>query len=136
MDYYTKIRQYFGNEEIILSGAVGEVVKEDKLLLVRRHNLSQTWGFPGGVQELGETIKETAHREVLEEIDLDMQVRDLISVYSGPQWDIDFTDGGGIQHQTFFFQMEGRVDEVAIQESEVAEWGFYSPNRLPENIMP
>jgi len=136
MDYFTKIHQRMGNEKIILSGAAGAVVKDGKILLVRRNNLSRTWGIPGGVQELGEPIRETAHREVLEEVGLDLQPTDLIGVYSGSQWDIDLPDGGGIQQLTIFFLMEGMVDEISIQESEVAEWGFFAADELPENIMP
>lgn len=136
MDYFTKIRNLVGNEKIILSGAAGAVVKDGKILLVRRHNLSRNWGLPGGVQELGESIRETAHREVLEEVGLDLQPTDLIGMYSGPQWDIDFPDGGGIQQLTIFFRMEGMIDEIRIQESEVAEWGFFAADELPENTMP
>jgi len=136
MDYFTKIHQLVGNEKVILSGAAGAVVKDGKILLVRRHNLSRTWGIPGGLQELGESICETAHREVLEEVGLDLQPIDLIGLYSSPQWDIDLPEGGGIQQLTVFFLMEGEVDEIIIQESEVAEWGFFAPDELPENTMP
>ncbi len=136
MDYFTKIHQLVKNEKIILSSAAGAVVKDGKILLIRRHNLSGTWSIPGGVQELGETIRETAHREVFEEVGLDLQPTILIGVYSGPQWDIDFSDGGGIQQMMVFFLMEGEIDEISIQESEVAEWGFFAPNELPDNTMP
>jgi ADP-ribose pyrophosphatase YjhB (NUDIX family) len=136
MDYFTKIHQLVGKEKIILSGAAGAVVKDGKILLVRRHNLSRTWGIPGGVQELGETIRETVHREVLEEVGLDLRPTDLIGVYSGPQWNIDLPDGGGIQQLIVFFLVEGEVDEITIQKSEVAEWGFFAPDELPENTMP
>lgn len=136
MDYYAKISQLAGKEKIILSGAAGAVIKDGKILLVRRHNLSRTWGIPGGVQELGETIQETAHREVLEEVGLDLEVKDLIGVYSGPEWDLAVPDSIGIQQMTLFFQMEGQIDEVVIQESEVADWGFFAPDEMPENMMP
>ena len=136
MDYFTILHQRMGNAPIILTGAAGAVVKDGKILLVRRHNLSQTWGVPGGVQELGETIQETARREVLEEVGLDLQPAGLIAVFSGPQWDIFLNDGGKIQQLTFFFQMEGPINEIAIQESEVAEWGFFAPDDLPEPMMP
>ena len=136
MDYFTKIHQLAGKEKIILSGAAGAVVKNGKILLVRRHNASRTWGIPGGVQELGETIQETVHREVLEEVGLNLQVSDLIGVYSSSQWDIEYPDVGNFQQLILFFLMEGKIDEITIQESEVAEWGFFAPHEMPENIMP
>jgi ADP-ribose pyrophosphatase YjhB (NUDIX family) len=136
MDYFTKIHQLVGKEQIILSGAAGAVVNDGKILLVRRHNLSRTWGIPGGVQELGETIQETAHREVLEEVGLNLQASDLIGVYSGSQWDIEIPDGGKIQQLTLFFSMVGKIGDITLQESEVAEWGFFAPVEMPENMMP
>ncbi len=136
MDYYMRIRQLAGREPIIISGAAGAVVKDGKILLVRRHNLSRTWGVPGGVQELGESIQETAHREVLEEVGLDLKVGSLIGIYSSPQWNIALPEGGLIQQLTLFFQMEGDVDEIRIQESEVADWCFFPPGEIPENTMP
>lgn len=136
MDYFTKIHQLAGTEKVIIPGAAGAVVKDGKILLVRRHNLSRSWGIPGGVQELGERIDEAAHREVLEEVGLDLQTGDLIGVYSSSEWDLALADGMNIQQMTLFFVMEGPVDEVTLQESEVAEWGFFAPEALPENTMP
>lgn len=136
MDYFTKIRQLAGNEKIILSSAAGAIIKEGKILLVRRHNLSQTWSVPGGVQELGETIRETANREVLEEVGLYLEPIDLIGIYSSPKWDINLSNGGSIQQLIFFFLMEGKVDKITIQESEATEWGFFTPEEMPGNIMP
>ena len=136
MDYVTKILGLAGKEKIILAGAAGAVVKEGKILLVRRHNLSRTWGVPGGVQELGESIHETAHREILEEVGLDMTPAGLIGVYSSPQWDLALDNGGWIQQMTLFFLMSGLVEEIVIQASEVAEWAFFAPDAMPNNMMP
>lgn len=136
MDYFAKIRQLAGKEKIILASAAGAVIQNGRILLVRRHNLSRTWGIPGGVQELGETIQETAHREVLEEVGLDLVPSELIGVYSGPEWDIELEDGGGFQQLTLFFQMVGELDEITLQASELAEWGFFAPDELPGNMMP
>jgi len=52
---------------------VGVVVwKADKFLLIQRGKQPRLgqWSIPGGRQELGETVQETAIREVLEETGL------------------------------------------------------------------
>lgn len=63
--------------------SVGIVVcKGDKILLVLRgHEPSQgRWSIPGGVVELGETIREAARREVLEECGLHIEAGDVVDV--------------------------------------------------------
>ena len=50
-------------------GALAVVLHEDCFLLVKRKKEPNagTWGFPGGHVELGETAREAAARELLEE---------------------------------------------------------------------
>jgi ADP-ribose pyrophosphatase YjhB (NUDIX family) len=50
-------------------GAIAVVLRADKVLLVRRRNKPDAglWGYPGGHVELGETVREAAARELLEE---------------------------------------------------------------------
>jgi len=62
---------------------VGVVVwKGEKVLLSRRGQVPMRgrWGLPGGRQELGETVRETAVREVKEETAVDIRVGALIEV--------------------------------------------------------
>ncbi len=67
---------------------VGAVIwKNEKFLLIQRGKeprLGQ-WSIPGGKQELGETVKETAQREILEETGLTVQVTDFLGVVDSIQ---------------------------------------------------
>jgi ADP-ribose pyrophosphatase YjhB (NUDIX family) len=42
------------------------------------------WTFPGGYVDLGESVQDAARREVREELDIDVELGELIGVYSGP----------------------------------------------------
>jgi len=78
--------------------AVGVVVwKGDKVLVVRRGAPPRDgqWSIPGGGQELGETVRETAVREVREETGLEIRLTALIDV-------VDYIEpdgAGGIRYQ-------------------------------------
>lgn len=65
---------------------VGVVIfKHGSVLLVQRAKppRSDNWSIPGGAQELGETVRETAHREILEETGLEVEILGLIDVVDG-----------------------------------------------------
>lgn len=62
--------------------AVGGVVENEKgeILLVKTHDGG--WVFPGGQVEVGENLMDALIREVKEESGIDVDVLDLIGVYS------------------------------------------------------
>jgi len=68
-------------------GASLLVVREGRVLLGRRGKENRPgfgmWAGPAGYGELGESIEETARRELLEETSLHGEITGLISVYTG-----------------------------------------------------
>lgn len=69
--------------------AVGGFVEnsEGKILLVKTHH--RGWEFPGGQVEVGENLIDALVREIKEESGIDVEVSQLISIYSNTgvyQW--------------------------------------------------
>lgn len=65
---------------------VGIVVyRDDEVLLVERAKppIRNRWSIPGGAQEIGETVREAASRELMEETGLEADVIGLIDVVDG-----------------------------------------------------
>ncbi len=63
-----------------------------RVLLVRRAD-SGNWTLPGGMQEIGETITQTAVREVGEETGLQIRLTGLIGIYTDPGHVMAYDDG-------------------------------------------
>ena len=62
---------------------VGVVVwRGDEVLLIERGKgpVSGNWSLPGGKQELGETVEEAAHREIMEETSIEIDIVGLLDV--------------------------------------------------------
>ena len=74
--------------------AASAVVVDDKgRILLHRRRDNNLWALPGGVMEAGESIADTAIREVREETGYDVQPIYVIGVYSDPKHVFAYDDG-------------------------------------------
>ncbi len=64
-------------------GVGGVIIRDGRALLIRRGSepLKGEWSIPGGILEVGETLKEGVARELLEETGLQVKVMELIEVF-------------------------------------------------------
>lgn len=88
------MRRDYPERPIVAVGVV--VVKDDEILLIRREKppKSGCWSIPGGAQELGETTKQAAIREVREETAITIESPHFLAV-------IDYIDrdkDSGVKH--------------------------------------
>lgn len=74
------IQREYPSAPIPSVGAI--VLKGDRVLLVLRGQEPSRgkWSVPGGVVELGETIRDAARREVMEECRVEIEVGDVVAV--------------------------------------------------------
>ena len=65
------------------------IIDEDKVLLIKRLNepYKNHWAIPGGFVEYGEKVETAAVREAKEETGLDVELTELVGVYSDPERD-------------------------------------------------
>ncbi len=75
------MRRDYPERPIVGVGAV--IVADGCALIVRRATepLKGQWSVPGGVVELGETLREAAQREVREETGLEVEVGEVLEVF-------------------------------------------------------
>ena len=136
MEYWKFLRSKVGNARIIIPGVDAAIVYNGKILLVQTVE-SDNWFLPGGLQELGETINDTARREVREELGVDLTPASLLSVYSGPQWIRRYRSGDELQSLTFLLQMDVTRDitaEITTPEDEIREWQWFGLHALPDKM--
>jgi ADP-ribose pyrophosphatase YjhB (NUDIX family) len=134
VEYWQKLRQAMGQDTLILSGAAGAIIKDDKILLAK-HGAFKKWHIPGGLQEIGESIQETVEREIKEELGLNLEAGNLISVLSDPKWTTEFPNGDKIQKLLFFFRMEGDLTPITLQNSEITDYDFFPLDAIPNDTM-
>ena len=97
----------------------------DRLVLTRYKNRPfKKYALVAGFNEIGESIEDTVHREVLEETGL--RVKNL-RFYKSQPW--VFTD---TLLMGFFAELDGD-DTIRVQEDELAEAGWFMRNAIPED---
>jgi 8-oxo-dGTP diphosphatase len=59
------------------------IIDQERVMLVKRGHepLAGSWSIPGGVLEIGETLRQAAVREALEETGLTVEVGELLGVF-------------------------------------------------------
>jgi 8-oxo-dGTP diphosphatase len=77
--------------ETPMVGVGAVIIEADRVLLAKRGHapLAGEWSIPGGALELGETLREAAVREVLEETTLGIEPVFLLGVYDRVLRDAD-----------------------------------------------
>ena len=63
------------------------IERGDAIVLVRRRHAPLGWALPGGFVDPGESVAQAARREAREETGLDVELIELLGVYSDPKRD-------------------------------------------------
>jgi 8-oxo-dGTP diphosphatase len=77
----TEIERKYPKQPLIGVGAI--IIEQQGVLLVKRSKapLLGEWSIPGGMLELGETLRDGAEREALEETGLVVRATELLGVF-------------------------------------------------------
>ena len=116
---------------------VGVVVFNEKkqVVLIKRGNEPKKglWAIPGGTVELGEQVSETAIREVKEECDINIELRDLLGVV-----DLILKDNGGkVQYHYVLIDYLAQYSDGKLKpQSDVSEAGWFYQNELEKLDIP
>lgn len=118
-------------------GVSALVLKDKKILLVRRAHepRKSQWSLPGGVIELGETIRNAAIREIREECSIEIEIQKTLDVL-----DRIFRDAQGrVQYHYVLVVLLARYKSGKLRASsdiDAAEWVSVSDlerYELPDN---
>lgn len=130
MSYISDIRKYIGHAPMLAAGATVAVIKNKKILLNLRSD-TNTWGIPGGSIELGETLEETAARELKEETNLEAESFTLLNVFSGKDFYFKYPNGDELYSVGALFLAEGVAGEMKITDAESFDLKYFGKNELP-----
>jgi ADP-ribose pyrophosphatase YjhB (NUDIX family) len=115
------------NSLVVAASAV--VTDDEGRILLQRRRDNARWAVPGGVMELGESIADTAVREVKEETGFDVAIERLVGIYSDPGHVVAYSDGEVRQQFSICFACRIVAGEATASD-ESTEVGFFEPDEL------
>jgi 8-oxo-dGTP diphosphatase len=118
-----------------IPAVIAVVIRDDHTLLVRRANPPDAglWGFPGGKIEFGETVKDAAARELLEETAVRAEAREVLTTL-----DILVRDSSGDlqQHYILIAVLCRWIAGEPVAGDDALEANWFSIAALDPDLLP
>lgn len=123
----------------IQTGAAIIIRNENGEILLQERTDRNKWGLPGGCQDLGENLRDTAVREAYEEtgIKLDQEKIILIDTLSGESRKNSYPNGDIVYNNTSLYLAEVNITDASSLkgDSETKRLKFFKADEIPENQM-
>ena len=123
----------------IQTGAAIIIRNETGQILLQERTDRDKWGLPGGCQDLGEDLRNTAVREAFEEtgIKLDPNEIELIDTLSGESRKNSYPNGDIVYNNTSLYLADVSMEDASNLkgDSETKRLRFFNPEEVPENLM-
>ena len=108
-------------------------------ILLQERTDRNMWGLPGGCQDLGEDLRDTAVREVYEEtsIRLDPHELILIDTMSGSARRNSYPNGDIVYNNVSLYLADVDINDTSTLQgdSETKRLEFFDLDKLPTNLM-
>ncbi len=121
------------------------IINEDKKILIVNLISFQKHFFaiPGGGQEKGETLDETAYREIKEELGIDPSLlrykckseKPLIFKFENPKISKDGSEYMGSERHFFVFDFLGSDNDIKVAQDEVRAYKWVSFSELDKYLL-
>lgn len=134
MGYILDLRKKVGHQPLISTGAAGLVYNASAQLLLVHRSDTHLWGLPSGSKEIGESLADTARREVTEETGVHAVNFKFITLLSGSSMQFSYPNGDQIDAVIAVYQAFTQDSQLTPQTGETDQVGFFDLDQLPNQM--
>jgi 8-oxo-dGTP pyrophosphatase MutT (NUDIX family) len=128
-----ELRELVGSRPLIMAGACVLIFNERKELLLQRRTDSFDWGTIGGSLEPGESLEETAARELYEEARLKARSFKFVTLFSGKDMYYKYPHGDEIYNVMALYEAVDVEGIPTINDEEGLELRYFPLDKpIPE----
>jgi 8-oxo-dGTP pyrophosphatase MutT (NUDIX family) len=132
MNHLLELRKLVGKRPLFSPGSVVIALNDANRVLMQLRSDTRTWGFPGGSSELGDSLLETAQRELLEETGLVASNWTFVTVLSGQEFFFTYPNGDQIYNVSAVYIARG-ITGILCPDHECLELRWFEINDLPSD---
>lgn len=133
MGYILELRKLVGSRPLIQVGSKIVVLDSLKRVLLIRRSDNGKWAFPSGSMELGESLEDTARRELLEEIGLQAGQLIFLALVSGSEYYYQYPNGDEVYNVTAEYITKDAEGEPRADGEEVLGVRYFALSDIPLN---
>lgn len=127
--WIAEIRELVGTRRLLVVAAGVIITDADGRVLLQHRADTGDWSPPGGLLDPGETVSQTALREVAEETGVTVDTPQLFGVYSGPEFFMTYPNGDEIASVIVVFTAT-HVDGEPVADAESHELRWVTPAEM------
>ncbi|WP_028784753.1 NUDIX hydrolase [Thalassobacillus devorans] len=131
-DYTKEIRNLIGTRPLILPGSTLLVFNDAQELLLQHRSDTKEWGLPGGNMEPGESLEQTARRELLEETGLQAEELQLRNLLSGEDYYFKYPNGDEVYNVIGVYEAINPYGKLVMEDGESLALKYFPLHDLPE----
>ncbi|MFD1019826.1 NUDIX hydrolase [Thalassobacillus hwangdonensis] len=132
MDYIEYLRKMVGHSKVIMVVSGVFIFNEKGEVLLQRRSDNGEWGHPGGFMDMGESVEDTARREIFEETGLHLGKLDFLGIYSGAEQERVLPNGDEVALVKIMFTCHDFEGTLEAKDSESLELKFFPLDQLPD----
>ena len=134
--YIGQIRASVGPRLLLLPGARLVLKREDGAVLLQLRADFMKWGLPGGTPEEGESLEGCLHREMQEELDIQLEEAVAFGFSSDPSLEtVHYPNGDWCQYFALMFVCRKFKGRPRVADEEGLELRWCAADALPEPLM-